>query len=311
MATTVLFIAGMGRSGSTLLERVLAGLPGVVCLGETVHGWERGIRENELCGCGAPFAACPFWSDVGRRGFGGWAEIDLDRVARLRSQVDRVRHAPRLALSSPDSHFDRLRAEYAGYYARLYAAAAQVSGADVVVDSSKQASLAHVLCRDPEVELRVLHCVRDARAVCHAWTKTVQRPEARQAGALMARYSPRDMAVQWSLHNSTVEMLRARKVAILRLRYEDFIDQPRQSVQTIAQYAGIRVGPGDLSFLRDDSVDLEPAHTVAGNPMRFTVGECKLRRDDAWRLQMPTRSRRAVTAMTLPMLLRYRYAVSV
>jgi len=53
--TRVLFLAGLGRSGTTLLERALAELPGVQPLGEVIHLWERSVQGDELCGCGEAF----------------------------------------------------------------------------------------------------------------------------------------------------------------------------------------------------------------------------------------------------------------
>ena len=50
-------------------------------------------------------------------------------------------------------------------------------------------------------------------------------------------------------------------------------------------------------------------HTAEGNPMRFVSGELELRADDAWRRQMPSRDRRVVTALTLPLLAAYGYPV--
>ena len=61
----VLYLGGIGRSGSTLLERMLGQIPGTCSLGEVVHLWARGIRDNERCGCGDTFHACPFWTSVG------------------------------------------------------------------------------------------------------------------------------------------------------------------------------------------------------------------------------------------------------
>ena len=58
--------------GPRLLERALGELPGVLSIGETVHLWDRGLRDNELCGCGQPFSSCPFWRSVGDVAFGGW-----------------------------------------------------------------------------------------------------------------------------------------------------------------------------------------------------------------------------------------------
>jgi hypothetical protein len=65
-ATRVAYIAGAGRSGSTLLAMLLGALPGCVSIGELRHMWRRGIQLNQRCGCGEPFWDCPFWSDVGR-----------------------------------------------------------------------------------------------------------------------------------------------------------------------------------------------------------------------------------------------------
>ena len=64
---TVLFIAGTGRSGSTLLERALGVMPGYVNVGELVDLFRRVAAEDERCGCGERFSTCPFWREVGER----------------------------------------------------------------------------------------------------------------------------------------------------------------------------------------------------------------------------------------------------
>ena len=59
------------------------------------------------------------------------------------------------------------------YYARTYAAIAQVSGRRVVIDSSKHASLAFCLSTSPALDLRVVHVIRDSRAVAYSWSRVV------------------------------------------------------------------------------------------------------------------------------------------
>lgn len=68
---TVLYIGAFGRSGSTILGQVLGRMPGFVNVGEAWQVWQRGLRENERCGCGQPFRSCEFWSAVGDEAFGG------------------------------------------------------------------------------------------------------------------------------------------------------------------------------------------------------------------------------------------------
>ena len=60
----VLYVAGTGRSGSTLVSTILGHLPGVFSAGELRFLWLRGVTQDQMCGCGARFSACPVWVDV-------------------------------------------------------------------------------------------------------------------------------------------------------------------------------------------------------------------------------------------------------
>jgi hypothetical protein len=301
----VLFLAGMGRSGTTLIERVLAGAPGVAGLGELTHLWKRGLLRNERCGCGLPFSDCPFWRQVGVDAFGGWDSVDVAEVLRLRARVDKVRHVPALLL--PSEAVRRARDSYGDRYAAVYVAAARLAGASVVIDSSKQASLPHVLARRPDVDLRVVHCVRDARAVCFAWTKRVVRPDTWHAESSMDRYAPGTMAGRWMAHNAAIELVRRQGVPVLRVRYEDLLADPVARFTELVHFAGLPSEQATLPHLTADEADLPMSHTVSGNPLRFTVGRVPLIRDDAWRSAMPLRQRRLVTSITWPLLVRYGY----
>lgn len=345
--TRVLFVGGLGRSGSTLLERLLGELPGTVALGEVVHMWERGLVHGERCGCGRPFRDCPFWGKVGEIAFGGWDGFDVEGFLALKHAVDRTRFIPRLARGElPDGLRSRVR-EYAGHYLQLYRAACEASGAAVAVDSSKHASLAFCLRWRPDLDLRVLHVVRDSRAVAYSWTKQVRRPEAEPGGdtgtepgpgggsagggsgaapgagtggrtaagdrtgsggeVYMARWSPARTAVHWNAQNLAVERLARCGTPTELVRYEDFLRAPVATLARAARFAGLDAGDGALSFLSDEHAELSANHTAAGNPMRFQTGRVRLRRDDTWRTRFGPAQRHLVTAMTLPLLRRLGY----
>jgi hypothetical protein len=303
----VLYLGGLGRSGTTLVERLLGELPGVCALGEVVHLWQRDIRDDERCGCGVRFSACPFWKQVGEHAFNGWANVDVDRVHRLRDTVERTRYIPRLAALTEAP--DEVR-EYASYYGRIYSAAAAVSGCPVVVDSSKHSALAHVLRWAADVDLRVVHVVRDARGVAYSWTKRVSRPET-DGEQEMTRYSPGRSALLWNAHNAAFGLLGRRGVPVRRIRYEEFLSDPRTELIKLADFADLRLSQDDLAFLRAGHADLKIGHSAAGNPMRFTVGRLPLRRDDAWVRALPSTQRRLVGAVCGPLLRAYGYPLGV
>jgi len=318
MTVRVVLVAGIGRSGSTLAERIMAGLPGVAGLGEVNHLWHRGIGLDERCGCGAAFSACPFWSEVGDRAFGGWAGVDPARMLHLAKQVDRVWHIPPLMRRSPgvprpfavrtgDDAMSRAMRAYGDNYAAVYRAAVAATGAEVIVDSSKHASLGHILAQRDDVDLRVLHCVRDSRAVCHAWTKTVVRPDVPGGTSYMPKFRPHTMAMRWNAFNLGAELLRRQRVPVFQMRYEDLTTDPVGVTRRLAGFLGVPATEQALSFLGDGFMDLPAAHTVAGNPMRFQTGRIPIRPDLAWRSALPSRDRRLVTSITWPLLLRYGY----
>ncbi|MGZ4665619.1 MAG: sulfotransferase [Frankiaceae bacterium] len=303
----VLLIGGLGRSGTTLLERILCGLPGVVGGGEFVHLWRRGIIGNELCGCGAPFADCPFWRQVGDAAFGGWARVNLGRVAELQRRVERTRFIPLLAAPRLPPGFGRAVREYGELYHRVYRGVAEVSTADVVVDSSKHASLAFCLRWLPELDLRIVHVVRDSRAVAYSWTKHVARPEAARGGEQMARYAPARTAVLWNAQNVAFEMLGHRAKPVLTVRYEQLARDPAATLQAVARHAGLSSAPAHGGLVSGGSVELAHNHSVAGNPLRFRTGPVPVREDLDWRSKLPIRDRQLVTVLTAPLLAHYGY----
>jgi hypothetical protein len=306
---TVLYLGGLGRSGTTVLERVLGELPGVCSVGELVHLWRRGVLDDETCGCGCAFSACPFWSEVGLVAFGGWSRELAERMEELRPLVDRTRFVPRLL--APRLMRPALRAalqEYADIWLQLHRALHEVSGGAVVVDSSKHSSLAFVLRTEPGIDLRVVHVVRDSRGVAYSWTKEVHRPEAGDESGdetLMTRYSPTQSSALWVGHNLLFGLLRRTGTSTRLLRYEDFVAAPRSVLAELAGFAGLASDDGP--FVDDATVLLSPSHTVAGNPMRFRTGPVALRRDDAWRARLPRARRLLVSALTAPLLARYGY----
>ncbi|NEE00178.1 sulfotransferase [Phytoactinopolyspora halotolerans] len=312
----VLFIAGQGRSGSTLIERALAELPGICALGEATHVWQQGLHDDERCSCGAWFSACEFWKAVGEVGFGGWDRVDRQRVFAVWHAIARTRLIPRLL--NPTRRRLALIHEFVDYQTRVYTAAAAVSGARVVIDSSKYAGLGFCLRWAHGLDLRVIHLIRDPRGVAYSWTKHVPRPEA-DGATVVPRYSPARSALRWNAQNAAVDLL-ARlgrdgagspppRVPVRRVRYEDFLDSPRHTLTSLADFAGMSPEPSDLDYIGDDHVDLGVTHSASGNPMRFATGRTRLRHDDAWRTNLPAGQQRLVSAVCAPLLAAYGYPV--
>jgi hypothetical protein len=304
---TVLYVGGTGRSGTTLLERILGQASGFCAGGELVFLWERGLRGNERCGCGERFDACPFWTQVGKEAFGGWDQLDLDEMQALHRQVDRHRYLPAMVAPRLTRTYRRRMERYATVLERVYRAIGSVSGASVVIDSSKNAPHAYLLRHVPGIDLRVVHLVRRSHGVAYSWTRKVRRPEVADAVAYMHRQPAAVTALYWMKDNLLLDLLRLLRVPCHRLRYESLMERPLQHAMAILRHAGRSLDDEELQFIGDEHVDLAVDHTVAGNPMRFHQGRLDLSTDREWSRAMPRGQRIVVTAITWPLLVRYGY----
>lgn len=302
----VLLLAGSGRSGSTLVERALGDVDGVIALGETVHLWERGLRDDELCGCGQPFSRCLFWTQVGERAFGGWQTLDPDEIVELRHAIVRTRYIPRMVGLSRDVAWRLRRDKLARLVGAIYRAVADTTGAGLIVDSSKMPAYAALL-RHAGVDLGCLYVVRDPRGVAHSWAKTVTRPEVTDGSSIMPRYGAAESALWWSTFDATYALLARGGMAMTTLRYEDFVRDPRSCIARTLEFAGMPMTDDRLGHITPKGVRLSHGHLVAGNPMRFRTGEIPLTQDEEWRTAMSPRDQRLVSSLTTGLRHRHGY----
>lgn len=302
----ILFVAGFGRSGSTVLAQVLGQVDGLVSVGEVRHLWSRGILENQLCGCGAGFNECPFWKSVTRDRLGLTDEDVQDRIYPLQREVDGIPQIPRLFWKSLRSAADQRNIDdYVSVLGDLIRAIRDVSESSLVVDASKTAMHGLLLTMIPGARVHVLHLVRDPRAVAFSWRRKRNRPEITSAKTLMPRYSLLKSSIWWAGSNAFSERLAQHAASYHRTRYEDFIADPLETTQSLLAAAGVE--PGPLEFISPLEVDLQPQHTVAGNPSRFSTGPIKLRIDDEWKQSMSGPARGLVSCLTGRWLSRYGY----
>ena len=305
---TVVYIVGSGRSGSTLLERILGAVPGFCNVGELVDLFTRVAVENQRCGCGEAFAECPFWTAVGEEAFGEWSPTLIHDIGSLKSSVVRQRFIPYLMQPhlAPASFAERLR-DYQDAYGKLYRAVQQVSGARVIVDASKWPAQLLAMRQIETLDVRLVHLVRDPRGVAYSWSKANVNLPQHDGNRLMRTYDPPRSAAVWATFQMEAALLRGLTAHSTTVRYEDMVSDPRGALERLLERIGLPAGPDSLSHVDSASVTLERSHGIAGNRSRFTTGRIPVHLDDEWRSALPAAHRRVVTAVTLPQLAAYGY----
>jgi hypothetical protein len=304
----VLFIAGFGRSGSTILGNVLGELDGFFHTGELNFVWEHNLLNDRLCGCGKPFAECEVWGGVLEKAFGGAEGVDAREMIRLQDLGTRTRHAPLMLFPRGRRLLEARTEGYSQHLLRLYRAIRDETGSRVVVDSSKHPSYGYLLGMTPGVGLYVLHLVRDPRAAAFSWLRKKVQPDKKDLAYLPEIGTVKSAAI-WDAWNVATEALWCRPPGhYLRLRYEDFVRDPQGSVRRVLNMLGEEEEEVALApFVGERTVRLGVGHTVSGNPNRFRTGDVEIHPDQEWAEKMRPRDRRVVTVLTLPLLARYGY----
>jgi hypothetical protein len=294
----VIYLLGAARSGTSLLTTLLGELPGFFAAAEMRLLW--GGFDARLCGCGAPVAECPIWSAAIEAARSVSGLRSPEQFVQLQNRTTRTRHVPALVALG----MNRDAAAYLDIMTEMYLSLADASGAAIIVDSSKSAAEAALLRESRAIDARVVHVIRDARAVAYSWSRIGWRePENRRStpGATFA----------WPASNGAAEVaLRTYdSVSKMRVRYEDYVVEPADFIARIAQMAD--AAAGDMAFLRGSAASSrDSAHMVGGNRLRFDREVVTLKPDTEWRENLSTGRAQFVTAATLPLLLRYAYAIS-
>lgn len=271
-------------SGSTLLGTLLDSHPDIATVGELITPVRDGrvVREGGEypCSCGAPLLDCPHFAALVVRCRERGVELDLlDYDIRIDgSRIGRwlPGHRKRVARAM----------ERCTTIAR---ALLDVTDKRVFLDTSKDLAPVPHLARQPDLDLKVLHLVRDPRAYLHSTRKrrTVQ-------AASLTRH--------WrEVHSSSLELGEALgPERFLSLSFESFCARPGDSLEELCTFLDVEAFP---LLERADEV----VHHIMGNRARLApVGE--IRPDEAWREALPEADQHTCLRVAGSLASKYGYA---
>lgn len=264
----LLFVAGSGRSGSTLLEQLLAERLGGLAVGEVRFFFGYYDRGDIPCGCGALLSQCGFWGPIGRR---LREHFDFARVETERRRLTRIRS---LLIPGAVRRLRREDRELNKAYRELYRLITQRSEGRVVIDSSKMPTHLVILRGVLTDAFATVHLVRDPRAVAWAFCRRVKRdPASPQRGGLMLQRSIPVALAGWAMENSWTRRLLRSFDPWMLLRYEDLVRSPRYHVDDVVRRLGLPCEPEPRRPM---------LHSVGGNPVRFRREPRTIREDREW-----------------------------
>ena len=250
----LLYIMGTARSGSTVLEIMLAANPDVFGAGELTSLVRDGFLENKDCSCGRPCHSCGVWRKV--IATLNMNEESLREWSALQKKIDWHDGFFRQLLGLV-SHTDKR--SYQEWNTKLLKTTQAVTGAPVILDSSKYAGRAMALSRIVQADVMVICLTRSPAGLMASFQKP-NKEEQRSKGLLAAML----------YYLVTLTSLRIASALLGRrvhsVRYESLLADPQGTLRKIEAWSGI-----DLSGARRRLQTREAfpvGHLVTGNRLR-------------------------------------------
>ena len=267
----ILYIAGYGRCGSTILDIILNGHPEITGVGEVTFLLDDWANSSRHCACGTPYDKCDFWKGL----FSD--QTSLFEMIKLARKIEKRSFVLRLLLGTVSK---KDRQAYRAYQEKLFAHIMSQTGSSIVVDSSKSARYAlgrfFALSKFAGQDVHVLHLVRDGFAVMESQLITGDN-WVLEGQPVSYRWRALRTAFGWVITNVWVPILGRLlgQKRYLLLRYEDFIENPVVALQTIGQFCGFDAGVL-IQCINEDRY-FNVGHIVGGNRIRLK-GKLKLER---------------------------------
>jgi len=319
------YILAASHSGSTLLSMLLSSHPQIATVGEIkLSASAIGEIDRYRCSCGEFIRKCRFWTKVkeglAARGhefdiadagmdyravdsrYARWLLGPLHRGMLLESLRD---GALRISLT-----WRKKMPEIHRRNAALASTVAEITGAQIVVDSSKIALRLKYLLRNPGLDVKVIRLIRDGRGVALTYMDPASfadaaDPALRGGGSGGLRENERltmaHAAYEWRRSNDEAEHILRRldKSQWIQFRYEDLCKDTANTLVRLFEFLGL-----DPSKRAPDFRSVE--HHVIGNGMRLdTTSQISL--DERWRSVLTEEELRIFDSVAGSMNRRYGY----
>ena len=255
----IIYIAGAGRSGSTMLDAVIGNFDDYFSCGELQNFTINGLERGEYCACGKPVPECEIWSKVNFL-WEAKRKLSLEHYNRILQKYFfsyRRIHILIFNYFFPSVEYKNFTTDTKFLYESIF----DVIGTKTIVDSSKN-PLRLLFLRKMGFELVILHLSRNLIGVINSKKKRIEKNIRAGVEKDIKPQKTNRIAVNWCCTNLLAAMFSLKKKRV-KVRYESLINDPREIVTKL-------LFPDKISSeLLNARGPFYTKHIVAGNKMRM------------------------------------------
>lgn len=279
----VVYLLGAGRSGTTILSTILNANEKINSIGE-LHQFYEYLLHNKACSCSQPMAKCPFWKGV-VDGF-DLESLNIGETAAYTERLESHRNVFRFLLGKPPK-------EYLERQKELFSVIEQnVPQGNLILDTSKYLARFLLLRKSPFLNVKGIYVIRDVRGVVNSFGKKVQTSR-----------SPISAILYYLLVNTMAQFISWRYKDILKIRYEDFVNEPEKTLKEINIFLELDEDSTDFR-----TKEFEMPHIVGGNRIK-TKSKLKLTSDERWKSVFTKRQKTLYYLLAFPIMVINKYKI--
>lgn len=293
----LVYVASIGRSGTTLLESMLGAHPEMATTGE-LHLWPHELEMGGVrpCGSGKYVQECPFWQTMRKQ---------VDPLAQTGPQLHyfreehnggrtlRLRRLSDFASGELSPRTARLVQQYGQNNYEIFHHFLNLVEAETgtrpgwVVDASKDPYRLLWLQRSGLFNIKVVHMVKNPRGFIYSVTKDWIHGNTPFRLVPRIYYTARQ-SLAWTVQNHLFSLITEHFVppsASMLLQYETLATAPHSTFKSVCDLIGVAYEPDAVDHFREGS-----PYAMAGNPMRYEDRGIAL--DEHWKTHLPPSSRK-------------------
>lgn len=251
MKKRIVYIIGLGRTGTTLLEVLLSNPDDIFSCGEVNRYPKRGGVPPQYAPDSDRFL---FWQGVKNKMGYSDAQIEEQRKLHYRYEHHSGFHRWLLGFKSKDYQ------QYADFLKKFYETIFQESGSTILTDSSKYPGRGLNMSQLLDYDISYVYIQRDPVGMVRSFAKQdLEQPPKNWFAANLYYFSINVLC------QLTCKRL-AKKHRVVRVRYEDLINEPEKLLQQIEDGIGLDLST-TIKRVRNDE-PLKVKFLFDGNRMR-------------------------------------------
>lgn len=295
----IVYLTGFWFSGATILGRSLKSSDDVIYVGEIRDYWSKGLKKNEQCSCGNRFADCDFWTKVTEEYIKSFPSVDIEKISKDLNKLEKTSNYFKLTKyfrNKADNHVGQLLDTYIKHTEKLYEIISNVSGKNIIVDSSRLPGRLLALSLSAKIEIFPIYIIRDPRGVINSLIKK----DFRNYGEI--RTSIFRHILTWNAKNllSLDSIKKLSSTGTMYLWYENFTRNSAKILERIKNNLDC-----SLNYeIENDKVSLhlEPGHVFTGNRSRHDTGKITISEDEKWKKELSWLKKVLITITSVPLL---------